>query len=382
MGAIGCLAAVLGMGAMLGGCEKAKEAEPPPMDVLVTDVVQKDVPVYQDWIGTTTGVINAQIRPQVTGYLLTKNYKEGDVVRAGELMFQIDPREFEAQLGQAQGDLSKAQAAQARTQLDVNRYTPLAKEGAVSQQELDNAVQNNAANIAAVASAKAAVDQARLNVNWTRVTAPIDGVSGIAIAQIGDLVTPSTVLTTVSQLDPIKVVFPIPEQGYLRYARARAEKRDTSGDKKGDLQLVLSDGTVFPQRGTVSVIGREVDPRTGTLTIEGLFPNPGNVLRPGGYAKVRAVIDRLPTALVVPAAAVQNFQGTSQVAIVGPDNKVEIRNVTTGPRYGVEWVITDGVKAGDRVVAEGLQKVRGGMTVNAKPYVMPTPAASPTPAPF
>jgi membrane fusion protein (multidrug efflux system) len=264
----------------------------------------------------------------------------------------------------------------------VNRYTPLAKEGAVSQQELDNAVQNNAANIAAVDAAKAAVVQARLNLSWTKIISPIDGVSGIAIAQIGNLVDPTTVLTTVSQVDPIKAIFPVAEQGYLKYARAQLEHQDSSAAQKGALMLILADGTTFPHRGTVSVIGREVDPRTGTLTIEGLFPNPGNVLRPGGYAKVRAVVDRLPGALVVPQTAVQNFQGTSQVAVVTADNKVEIRNVTTGPKDGLDWVILDGVKPGERVIAEGLQKVRGGMTVAPKPYVPPAQAPTPTTAPF
>jgi len=373
---------LLSVAALIPGCEKQKEAAPPPMDVLVTEVVQRKVPVYQDWIGTTSGFINAQIRPQVKGYLLTKTYKEGDVVHAGDQLFQIDPREFQAQLDQSLGDLAKAQAAQGRTQLDVNRYTPLAAQGAVSKQELDNAVQNNAANIAAVDAAKAAVVQARLNLGWTKVTSLIDGVSGIAIAQIGDLVDPTTLLTTVSQVDPIKAVFPVAEQGYLRYARGQAQGRDAQAAQKGALQLILSDGTTYPHRGTVSVIGREVDPRTGTITIEALFPNPGNVLRPGGYAKVRAVVETLPDALVVPQAAVQNFQGTSQVAVVGADNKIEIRNVTTGPRDGFDWVITDGVKAGERVVAEGLQKVRGGMIVNPKPFIMPTAVPSPTPEPF
>src|SRR5215470_12463078 len=380
--AVRSLALLFVISALSAGCKKEEQKAPPPMDVLVTEVVQKDVPVYQDWIGTTSGFINAQIRPQVKGYLLTKNYIEGDVVHPGQLMFQIDPREFQAQLAQAQGDLDKAQAAQGRTQLDVNRYTPLAKEGAVSQQELDNAVQNNAANIAAVAAAKAAVEQAALNLSWTKVVSPIDGVAGIAIAQIGDLVQPTTVLTTVSQVDPIKTIFPVAEQGYLRYARGRAEGQDPQGTQKGALELILADGTTYPHRGTVSVIGREVDPRTGTLTIEALFPNPGNVLRPGGYAKVRAVIETLHNALVVPQAAVTNFQGTSQVAVVGADNKIEIRNVTTGPRDGFDWVITDGVKAGERVVAEGLQKVRGGLTVNPKPFIMPTAVPSPTPEPF
>ena len=352
------------------------------MDVLVTDVVQKDVPVYQEWIGTISGYINATIRPQVKGYLLTKNYQEGDVVQPEQLLFQIDPREFQAQVDQAQGNLAQAQAAQVKSQLDVNRYTPLAKQGAVSQEELDNAVQQNQANQAAVDAARAALEQARLNLGWTKVTSPIQGVSGIAITQIGNLVDPTTVLTTVSQLDPIKVVFPVSEQEYLRYARTQAGRARERDPRKGALELILADGTVFPQHGTISVIGREVDPRTGTLTLEGLFPNPYNVLRPGGYAKVRAVIDDLPNALVVPQSAVQNFQGSNQVAVVTPDNKVQIVNVTTGPRYGADWVILDGVKTGDRVIVEGLQKVRGGMTVGPKPYVAPVLPATPTPAPF
>ena len=367
----------------LTGCDRTEEVKaPPPMDVLVADVAQKDVPVYREWIGTINGFINAEIRPQVQGYLLTRNYNQGDVVQTGQLLFQIDPREFQAKLDQALGDLARAQAAQGKSQLDVNRYTPLAREGAVSQEELDNAVQQNQANIAAVDSARAGVVQAKLNLGWTRVTSPIAGVSGIAITQVGNLVSPSTLLTTVSQLDPIKVVFPVAEQEYLRYARTQAGRERERDPRKGALELLLADGTVFPQHGTVSVIGREVDPRTGTIIIEGLFPNPNNVLRPGGYAKIRAVIDELPHALVVPQAAVQDFQGTTQVAVVSTDNKVEMRNVTTGPRAGLDWVILDGVKAGDRVIAEGLQKVRGGMTVAPKPYAPPALPPTPTPAPF
>jgi membrane fusion protein, multidrug efflux system len=361
---------------------KPEQAAPPPPEVLVTEVVQKDVPVYGEWIGTLSGYINATIRPQVKGYLLSKNYKEGDVVHTGDLLFQIDPREFQAQLDQAQGQLVRAQAAQVKSQQDVTRYTPLAKEGAISQQELDDAIQQNLAAKAQVDSARAAVEQAKLNLGWTKVTSPIDGVSGVAIAQIGNLVDATTELTTVSQLDPIKVVVPISEQQYLSFARTQAGRADEQDPKKGALELILADGTVFPQHGTVSVIGREVDPRTGTLTIEGQFPNPGNVLRPGGYAKVRAVIDSLANALVVPQAAVQNFQGTTQVAVVTPENKVEIRNVTTGPRAGFDWAILDGVKPGERVIVEGLQKVRGGMTVAPKPYVAPVLAPTPTVAPF
>jgi len=365
------------------GCgKKAGPQAPPPPDVLVTEVVKRDVPVYYDWIGTINGYINAQIRPQVKGYLLTKNYVEGSVVRAGDLLFGIDPREFQAQVDQAKGQLAQAQALLGKTQLDVARYTPLAKEGAVSQQELDNAIQANLQNQAAVDAARAALDQAKLNLGWTKVTSPIDGVSGIAIAQIGDLVDISTILTTVSQVDPIKVVFPVSEQQYLGYAKARAREQDPQRPRAGALELILADGSVFPQRGSVSVVGREVDPRTGTITIEGLFPNPGNILRPGGYAKVRAVIDNLPNALIVPQPAVQDFQGTMQVAVVTADNKVDIRNVTTGPRFGTDWVILDGVKAGDKVIVQGLQKVRGGMSVAPKPFIAPSPAATATQAPF
>ncbi len=367
---------------VLGACESGPPPPPPPPEVLVQAVEPRDVPVYNQWIGTLTGVINATIRPQVQGYVLSKNYQEGAVVQAGDLLFQIDPREFQAALDQASGNLAKAQAALGKTELDVARYTPLAKEGAISQQELDNAVQANEANKAAVDAARAAVEQARLNLGWTKVTSPITGVAGIAISQIGNLVTPTTEMTTVSQLDPIKVAFPVAEQGYLRYARAQLERENTPASGPGALELILADGTVFPQRGTVSVIGREVDPRTGTILIEGLFPNPKNVLRPGGYAKVRAVVDNLPKALVVPQVAVQDMQGTMQVAVVTAEDKVEMRNVSTGPRDGPNWVLLDGVKAGERVVVQGLQKIRGGMTVVAKPYLAPTPVATITPAPF
>jgi membrane fusion protein (multidrug efflux system) len=265
----------------------------------------------------------------------------------------------------------------------VTRYTPLAKEGAVSQQELDNAIQANLAAKAQVDAARAAAEQAKLNLEWTKVTSPIQGVAGIAIAQVGNLVEPTTELTTVSRLDPIKVEFPVAEQEYLRYARGvQTGTREREKGRKGTLELILADGSAYPHRGAVEVIGREIDPRTGTLTLEGYFPNPENILRPGGYAKVRAVVDNLPNALVVPQAAVQNFQGTTQVAVVTPENKVEIRNVTTGPRSGTDWVISDGVKAGERVIVEGLQKVRGGMTVAPKPYVAPPVPPTPTAAPF
>lgn len=361
-------------------CGRGEEASaPPPMDVQVIEVVSKDVPVYQEWIGSLSGYINAVIRPQVKGYLLTKAYDEGSVVRSGQLLFQIDPREFQAQLDQWRGALAQAQAALVKTQLDVARYTPLAREGAVSQQELDNAVQANQANLAAVESAKAQVEQAQLNLGWTKVTSPITGVSGIAIAQVGDLVDPTTKLTTVSQLDPIKAVFPVSEQAYLKYRAAHPNESPPAGDgspREGTLELYTADGSLYPHHGSVSVVGREVDPRTGTITLEALFPNPNNVLRPGGYAKVRAHIDTLQQALVIPQRAVQDMQGTALVAVVGADDVVEMRAVQLGPTSGIDQVVTAGLTAGERVVAEGLQKVRAGVKVNPRPW---TPPPTPTP---
>ncbi|MDX2169536.1 MAG: efflux RND transporter periplasmic adaptor subunit [Deltaproteobacteria bacterium] len=365
--------------ALLAACKKEEAPELPPPDVQVQVVEQRDVPVYHEWVGTMSGFINAAIKPQVKGYLLTKNYTEGSVVAANQLLFQIDPREFQAQLDQAVGNLQQAQAALGKTQLDVARYTPLAKEGAVSQQELDNAVQANEANIAAVAAAKAAVEQARLNLGWTKVVSPIAGVSGIAIAQIGDLVEPTTTLTTVSTLDPIKVIFPVSEQEYLRYAKGRAKDEGEQASRRDGLELINADETVYRYRGSVSVIGREIEVRTGTLTLEALFPNPDNLLRPGGYAKIRAVIETKPNAIVVSQRAVQNLQGQYQVTVVGPDDTVEIRNVSVGPRTHEDWVITEGLQKGERVVVEGFQKVRPGMKVAVQPYVPEKLEATPWP---
>lgn len=383
-GLVQTLVPVLALSVLVTACERktVPHALPPP-DVLVTAVVQKDVPVYGEWIGVLTGYINAEIRPQVKGYLLSKLYHEGDVVKANQVLFQIDPRELQAQLEQAQATLAQNLAILKKNQLDVARYTPLAREGAVSQQELDNAIQSTQAAQATVDASKAAVDQARLNVGWTKVTSLIDGVAGIAQAQVGDLVDLSTLMTVVSQLDPIKVRFPIAETEYLKLARARMASGGTEPDpRKETLELLLADGSVYPRPGSLYVVGREVDPRTGTLTIEGLFPNPSNVLRPGGYAKVRAVLDTIANATVVPQTAVADYQGQMQVAVVGADNKIEMRNVQTGPKDGFYWAILDGVKPGEKVVVEGLQKVRGGVIVNPRPFVVPTAVPTSTPAPF
>jgi len=345
--------------------------------VVVAEVIHKDVPVFQEWVGTTEGNISAQIRARVQGYLQKRTYEEGSLVHTGDLMFVIDPRPYQSALDQAKGELGRAEAAMTKTQQDVARYTPLAAQQAISQEELDNAVQATRAAKATADSARAAVEKAQLNLDWTQVKSPIDGIAGIAVAQVGDLVGESTVLTTVSQVDPIKVSVPISEQDYLKFASRLSVPPPK--DREGKLELVLSDGSVYPERGKVSVANREVDVKTGTLMIVALFPNPRNLLRPGQYAKVRATTDTHKDAMLVPERAVQDLQGTRQVAVVGADNKVSMRAVQTGPSMGNLIVINAGLKPGERVVVDGVQKVRDGVTVTPKP-AEPAPSATAKPA--
>jgi len=349
------------------GCGKtAEEAPPPPPpEVVAAAVVQQDVPIYAEWVGTVDGNINAQIRPRVQGYLQTRTYQEGARVRTNDLLFEIDARPYKAAFDQAKGDLARAEASLTKAEQDVRRYTPLAKEGAVSQMELDNAVQAARAGRAQVASATATVENAQLDLDWTQVRSPIDGVAGISTAQIGDLVSEQTVLTTVSQIDPVRVSFPISEQEYLRYAE-RLRLIEGSSRRQGTLELIRADGSVHPQRGTATVVNREVDIKTGTMTVIGLFPNPDHLLRPGQYAKVRAETETRKAALMVPQRAVQEAQGVFRVAVVGADDKISMRTVKAGPRVGNLWVIDEGLKPGERVVVEGLQKVRDGVTVVAR----------------
>jgi membrane fusion protein (multidrug efflux system) len=376
------------------GCRKSQQPTTSPPDVEVVEVMQKDVPIWKEWIGTLDGLWNAQIRPQVTGYLLRQTYKDGAFVKKDQLLFEIDPRTFQAavdqykgQLANAEGLLASAQANQVKTQNDVNRYAPLAKEQAIPQQDLDTAIQVNLGAKAQVDAAKAQIEAAKgqlasaqLNLGFTRVLSLIDGVAGIAQAQIGDLVTPSTLLTTVSTVDPIKIYFPVSERGYLDYIKENpdAAKRATQ-ESKIELELVLADGSVYPRKGQFSLADRQVDVKTGTLRLQGLFPNPGNILRPGGFARVRAITTTKKGALLVPQKAVSELQGNYQVAVVGSDNKVQIRPVNVGERAGTDWIIEQGLKPGERVVAEGVQKVRGGMTVNPKPLTT-TAEAQPAPA--
>ena len=378
-----CLLAVI---AFTCGCEKGKPTAPPappPPEVVVTTVLQQDVPIYSEWLGTTDGAINAQIRSRVQGYLQSRDYREGLVVKTGELLFTIDSRTYVAALDQAKGDLARAEANLGKTQLDVNRYTPLAKEGAISQQELDNAVQAHQANKASVDTARAAVKQAELNLGWTQIRSPIDGIAGIADAQIGDLIQPNTLLTTVSRVDPIKVTFPMSEKEYLKFADriASAMQAEQRAQPHGPpLELILGDGSVYPERGGFALPDREVNSKLGTISVVSYFPNPKNMLRPGLYAKVRTVTDTKKGALLVPQRAVQELQGTYRLAVVGADNKVALRTVKVGERIGNLWIIEEGIKPDERVIVEGVQKVKDGIPVVPKP-ASPEPSPQPSPSP-
>ncbi|MDB6112721.1 MAG: efflux transporter, family, subunit [Pedosphaera sp.] len=343
-------------------------------------VSPKDVPIYADWIGTLDGYVNAQIRAQVTGYLLTQNYTEGSQVKRGDLLFQIDPRPFEAVLDQAKAKLAQDEAQYVRSQLDVARYTPLAKTSAISQQELDNAVATNLAAQAQVKADEAAVETANLNLGFTRIISPIDGLAGLAQAQVGDLVGPSSnPLTTVSTIDPIKVYFTVSEQDYLAYRRQYTNVTERAAhEQELELQIILADGSIYPRPGRFYFAERAVNPTTGTLQLAGLFPNPTYVLRPGQFARVRAQTQIRKGALLVPQRAVTELQGSYQVAIVDAQNKGHLRPVTVGERTGSDWIIAKGLQPGDRVVVEGAQKVKEGMPVNPQPFVPPAQTNRPS----
>jgi membrane fusion protein (multidrug efflux system) len=426
------VAAVLS--ALVTGCgDSSRAGAPPPPVVKVEAVVQRDVPVSAEWVGTLVGYINAHIRARVAGHLMSQNYTEGAVVKAGDQLFQVDPRPYQAALDQSEANLlqaesqlsqakaqvsashaqveqalakvaqdeaqvKKAEADQRRTELDVGRYTPLAERGSVSKQELDNAVQNNLANIATltaarasvqnsqasvsnaraalekaqadvktqeanIAAARAALANAKLNLGYTRLLAPISGVAGFRGASIGDYVGPNdqSPLTTISQVDPIYAEVPISEQRAL--AAFRRWDDDPRAPRDIALELLLADGSVYPKRGRAVALDRQVDVTTGTVLARGVFPNPGNVLRPGQYAKVRAVVEVKKNALLIPQRAVQDVQGVHQVAVVGPEETVDVRTVKTDGRVGSLYVIAEGLKAGERVIVEGGDRVRPGQKV-------------------
>lgn len=365
----GVFALILGVSAaaLTPGCGKGPAEAPAPADVQVVSVEQRDVPLVRDWVGSMDGFVNAQIRAQVSGYLTKQDYKEGTAVKQGDVLFEIDPRPFAASLAQAEGGLAQAQAQLGKAELDVARYTPLARDKAVSQEELDDAVQGRLAALAQVASAKAAAEQARLLLSFTRVVSPVDGIAGLIRAQIGDLVGPgSGVLTTVSKVDPIKAYFAIGEQDYLGFREANPGSSSIPAGT--EFELILSDGSLYPRKGKFFAIDSQVDANTGTLRAVAVFPNPDGLLRPGQYAKVRATLKVEKGALVVPARALSELQGAYQLATVDAANHTHILTVKAGAHLGPLVVVESGLHPGDRVVADGVQKIKPDALVNPIPF--------------
>jgi membrane fusion protein (multidrug efflux system) len=350
--------------ATIAGCSsKEEKPAPPPLGVTVTPVVQKDVPIHQEWVGTMVGNVDAEIRPKVEGFLLTRLYTEGSYVEKGQPMFQLDKRQAQAAVEQATGNLERARAALSQAQIDVRRFTPLVAQKAVSQAELDKATSSERAASATVDADQAALDNAKLNLGWTTVTSPISGIAGVAKVGIGDLITPTTVMTTVSTVNPIYVDINIAEQDYMRFQRNKP-----SQSKQPNLELILGDGTIYPLRGSVRFVNREVDSRTGTIQVRGEFPNPGNVLRPGQYARIRAITELRKAAFLIPQQSVSELQGVYQVGVVGSDNKVTIKTVKLGPQFGDMWVVESGLQPGESVIVDGLQRVKTGVTVAPTPF--------------
>jgi RND family efflux transporter MFP subunit len=367
----GAVFAVLAtVGIFVSGCNRGRAATAAPTpEVEVTTVEQRDVPVYSEWVATLDGYVNAQIRPQVSGYIIKQDYTEGSVVRKGQALFEIDSRPFTAALDRAKGDLAQAQAQLGKSTLDVERDKPLAEAMAIAKSQLDNEVQAKLGAQAAVESARAAVEQAALNLEWTKVTSLVDGIAGIAQVQIGNLVSASSILTSVSQVEPIKAYFPISEREYVlvqKHSDAPSSKH-TIRFFGTSLELILTDGSLYPQKGKILLADRQVDSSTGTIRIVAAFPNPGNVLRPGQYGRVRVETDMKKGALLLPQSAVAESQGTYQVVVVGSDRKVSMRTVKPGETVGTMWVIDEGLKPGEQVVVEGLQNLKQGTLVTPKP---------------
>jgi RND family efflux transporter MFP subunit len=349
-----------------GGSEAAP-APPAPQTVSVISLKPETVPVSSEWVATLDGYVNAQIRPQVSGYLIKRDYREGAMVQKDQMLFEIDPRPFQATLAQVQAQLAQAQAELGRTERDVQRDTPLAKARAIPQSQLDNDVQANLAAQAAVQAAKAAVATAQLNLGFTKVRSLVDGVAAIATAQIGDLVAPASLLTTVSQVDPIRAYFSLSETEYLHVADEinRAAPTHELWQTGRALTLTLADGTKYPLAGQFLAADRQIDPRTGTIRISAAFPNPKNLLRPGQYGRVTAQTAVVTSALLVPQRAVTELQGTTQVRTVGRDNKVNVQTVTLGGRVGNRWIVQQGLDAGARVIVDATQ-LRAGTIVQPK----------------
>jgi RND family efflux transporter MFP subunit len=371
-GNIAALALLTAFSLAWAGCATStaeKSQKMPPPEVEVTDVVQKNVTVSGDWVSTLDGYINASIQPQVSGYLVKQNYREGDVVHKGQVLFEIDPRTFQAALDQAQAQLAQSRAQLELAHINVKRDTPLAAQRAIAQSQLDTEIQQEAQYAAAVKASEAAVETAQLNLGWTKVRSLVDGIAGRAETQVGNLVNLSTVLTQVSQVNPIKVYFPISEQEYLGLAnRAKSHGRpDLLSDADTvPLQLTLADGEVYPYKGKIVFVDRQVNTQTGTIRIAAAFPNPKNLLRPGQFGRIQAQTDLLQNALLVPQRAVSELQGGYNVFVVGSDNVAKVRPVKIGRQVNSLWIIQDGLKPGDRVITEGLAKVRDGVPVTPK----------------
>ena len=362
---LGCVLSIIPVLGVVG-CTRSQAIKLPDTEALVATPVQRDVPVHNEWVATTDGYVNAEIRPQVTGYIIKQDYKEGAEVSKGQVLFEIDPRPFQADLDRAKAELAQAEAQLGKSTIDVERDTPLAEKKAVSREKLDNEIQAKLAAEATIAADKAAIERAELNLGWTKVTSLVDGVAGIAEVQMGNLVGPNTRLTSVSQVDPIKVYFPVSEQQYL-LAKHLSSIGQPMNLFDSAPELILSDGTVYAHKGRILLTDRQVDPNTGTIRVVAAFPNPGNILRPGQYGRVRIQTSIDKDALLVPQTAVQELQGGYQVAIVDADNKARIRPVRVGEKTGTMWVISDGLKSNDRVIVEGIGKVKDGTVVVPKP---------------
>ena len=357
--------AILNLGTV--ACSKGNAAVPQIVtEVLIAHPVQRDVPLQREWVATLDGYVNAEIRPQVSGYIISQNYKEGSAVRKGQILFEIDPRAFQAALDHAKAQLAQAEAELGRTTLDVERDTPLAEQKAIPKAQLDTEIQAKLAAQAAVASGKAAVERAQLDLGWTKVTSLVDGIAGIAEVQIGNLVGPNVRLTSVSQVNPIKVYFPVSEQEYLRAQHITSNGQDINLFDSAP-ELILADGTVYPHKGKILLTDRQVDMNTGTIRLVAAFPNPGNILRPGQYGRVRIQTSMKKNALLVPQSAVKELQGGWQIALLGPDNKAIVRPVKAGEKVGTMWVVDDGLQPGDQVIVQGVEKVKDGTSVVPKP---------------
>lgn len=354
---------------VVSGCDKAAPPPPPPPAIVeVTEVIQKDVPIHQEWVGTLDGMVNAVILAQVSGYLIKQNYQEGQMIKKGQLLYEIDPKTFQANLDAARSNLARQEAILKTARLDLARVERLLPERAVSVRDRDNAVGREATAEAEVLTAKAAIDSAQLELGFSKIYSPIDGIAGISKAQLGNLVGPGSAnaqLTTISQLDPIKAYIPLSEQEYLQFARNKQNEQQQGNQS---LELILADGSVYPHPGKFFFADREVNVKTGTIQVAILFPNPGNLLRPGQYAKVRGVVKNKTNAMLVPQRAVGEIQGRNMVAVVKPDNTVALKPVKAAETIGNLWVIDEGLQPGEKVIVEGIQKARPGATVDPKPY--------------